>query len=541
LTTLTLAGNGTLTNLLGTTDPASMTNILTVSSNANWTLMDNSSSTPITIPVQLDILAGTFNFGQGANAPNLSSTASANNSRLGVTVGAPATFNMVKGTLTIAARLNTGSAANSVAILNQSGGTLNIQQLLQSSDGSSFAATTINVTGGTLNVGDAGGPNNFFLASRGTGVVTVASSGVINCATLDVSRNAAGNTSGSVGVVNLNGGILAVSRVGAATGGAQAGGTLTATFNFNGGTLKANASSTTFYQGNASSPVLPITSIVKTGGAIIDTTNFNISILEPLRHDGSLGATADGGLTKYGTGILTLTATNTYTGPTVVNNGTLAVNGSLGTNAVTVAANATLSGTGTAGTNVTVNAGGTLSPAGPGTIGTLTVAGNVTLQSGSTNFMELNKSLATSDQVRATAATATTITYGGTLSLTNLAGNLAASDTFKLFSATNYSGAFSAITPATPAPGLGWNTNTLVTDGILRFVTIVNSITFSVSGNTLNLSWPADHLGWTLQTNSVSLLATNQWFSYPGSSATTNVSITLDQTTTNVFFRLLSP
>jgi hypothetical protein len=169
------------------------------------------------------------------------------------------------------------------------------------------------------------------------------------------------------------------------------------------------------------------------------------------------------------------------------------------------------------------------------------VAGNVTLQSGSTNFMELNKSLATSDQVRATAATATTITYGGTLSLTNLAGNLAASDTFKLFSATNYSGAFSAITPATPAPGLGWNTNTLVTDGILRFVTIVNSITFSVSGNTLNLSWPADHLGWTLQTNSVSLLATNQWFSYPGSSATTNVSITLDQTTTNVFFRLLSP
>jgi uncharacterized protein with beta-barrel porin domain len=168
-----------------------------------------------------------------------------------------------------------------------------------------------------------------------------------------------------------------------------------------------------------------------------------------------------------------------------------------------------LSGNGTAGTNVTVNAGGTLSPG--NSIGTLTVAGNDTLQPGSTNFMELNKSLATSDILRATANNATKISYGGTLWLTNLAATLTGSDTFKLFSATTYFSQFGAILPASPAPGLAWDTSTLATDGTLRFTANLNTtptnITFSVSGNTLNLSWPADHLGWTLQTNSVSVSA----------------------------------
>jgi fibronectin-binding autotransporter adhesin len=548
VSTLALSGAGTLTNLMGVTDPNSMTNIISVNSNAVWTLVDNASSTPITTPVQLDVVGGTLNFGQGANAPTLISTADANNSRIGNISGASAALNVAGGTLTIAARLNTGTAANSIAALNQTGGTINLLSLLQVSDGSSFASSTVTVTGGTLNIGTPATGQNFFLASRGTGVVTVASSGVINCATLDMSRNAAGNTAGSVGVVNLNaGGLLAVTRIGAATSASQAGGAPTATFNFNGGTLKARASSTTFYQGNAAAPAIPIVSIVKSGGAIIDTTNFNISILEALQHDSTLGATKDGGLTKLGSGTLTLTAGNTYTGPTLVNEGTLAVNGSLGGTVVTVATNGTLSGTGTAGTNVTVNGGGTLSPAGANTIGTLTVAGNVTLQPNSTNVMELNKISATSDQVRATTTTATTITYGGTLVLTNLNGNLSATDTFKLFSASNYVGAFTALSPDLPGPGLAWNTNTLATDGILRLTATVNTtptnIVVVLTGNQLNLSWPADHTGWRLQvqTNSASVGLGSNWVDVPGSTSVNSVNFTVDPANGAVFFRMVYP
>ncbi len=542
--TLTLAGNGTLTNLLGCTDPNSMTNIISVSSNANWTLKDNAFATPITTPVQLDII-GTLNFGQGGSAPSLISPATAANWRLGITPGAAGTLNMAGGTLSTTARLNTGNAANATAALNQSGGTINVA-LLQSSDSSAAASTTFNITGGTLNVFDTSF-HQFYLASRGTGVVTVATSGTVNCSVLDLSRNAAGNSQGSQGTVNLNaGGTIACSRVGTATGAAQAGPPTTgiqptATFNFNGGTLKALASSTTFFQGNVSAPAIPIITTVKAGGAIIDTTNFNISILEPLQHDATLGGTPDGGLIKKGTGTLTLASASTYTGNTVVSNGTLLISGSLGASAVTVNANATLAGTGSVGSNVTVNAGGTLSPAVAGTLGTFTVASNVVLQG--TAAMDLDKTTATNDVLKAGGS----IAYGGTLAVTNVSGTLNGSETFKLFSAASYNGAFSAITPAIPATGLAWNTNTLTTDGILRLVVTVNpnptNITTSVSGNTLTLSWPSDHTGWRLQvqTNALSTGLNTNWFDVAGSTTTNQVNATLDAANGTVFYRMVYP
>jgi len=64
------------------------------------------------------------------------------NSRLGVLTNGPATFNMANGTLAIAARLNTGTAAGSVGILNQTGGTLDLQSVFQISDGAAGASST---------------------------------------------------------------------------------------------------------------------------------------------------------------------------------------------------------------------------------------------------------------------------------------------------------------------------------------------------------------------------------------------------------------
>jgi autotransporter-associated beta strand protein len=542
LTTLTLGGNGTLTNLLGCTDPNSITNIISVVSGANWTLKDNASSMPITMPVQLDVLAGTFNFGSATSAPVLTNTAVNNISRVGVSTNAPGTLNVVNGSLIIASRLNTGAAAGAVANINVSGGMLNPQALLQLSDSSANAYSAVSVTGGTLYVGDASGPNNLFLASRGTGVVSVASSGLIRCATLDMSRNAAGNTLGSVGVFNLNaGGTLSATRIGAATSAAQAGGTPTANFNFNGGTLLAGGSSTTFYQGNASSPAIPIISTVKSGGAIIDTSSNSISILEPLIHDATLGATADGGLSKKGSGTLTMTAASTYTGGTVISNGTLLISGSLGQTAVTVATNGTLAGTGSVGSNVTVNVGGTISPSVVGTIGTFNVASNVVLQG--TTAMDINQSTATNDVLKAGGS----ITYGGTLSVTNLAGTLTGSSTFKLFTAGSYTGAFTSITPAIPQAGLAWNTNTLTTDGILRFVVTVNTtptnITTVVNGNNLELSWPADHTGWRLQvqTNSLTVGIYTNWVDVAGSASVNSVTNTINANNGSVFYRMIYP
>jgi fibronectin-binding autotransporter adhesin len=66
------------------------------------------------------------------------------------------------------------------------------------------------------------------------------------------------------------------------------------------------------------------------------------------------------------------------------------------------------------------------------------------------------------------------------------------------------------------------------------------TIQFSVSGSTLALSWPTN-AGWILQTNAVSIVSPASWFPYPGSAGVTNVTITTNPASTNVFFRLIHP
>ena len=138
----------------------------------------------------------------------------------------------------------------------------------------------------------------------------------------------------------------------------------------------------------------------------------------------------------------------------------------------------------------------------------------------------------------------TVVMSGGTLVVTNLAGTLTAGDQFTLFSAVNPTNNFSSIS-GTPGANLAWSFNP--TNGILSVVSTMatnpTNITAVVSGSTLTLSWPADHLGWILQsqTNSLNTGLTTNWVDVAGSAASTTNIITMDPTEPTVFFQLRLP
>ncbi|MFT9386233.1 autotransporter-associated beta strand repeat-containing protein [Acetobacter sp.] len=86
-----------------------------------------------------------------------------------------------------------------------------------------------------------------------------------------------------------------------------------------------------------------------------------------------------GSLSQAGRGTTVLSADNTYTGATTVENGTLDVEGSIASSAVTVLRGSTLAGTGSVG-NTLVAAGATLAPT--GVTGVLGVQGNLQMADG---------------------------------------------------------------------------------------------------------------------------------------------------------------
>ena len=188
-----------------------------------------------------------------------------------------------------------------------------------------------------------------------------------------------------------------------------------------------------------------------------------------------------GAFTKNDANTLTLTAPNLSTGTTLINAGILDLSGAgslAGSTNISIAAEATLcvtnrtdgmlilasgqtlQGNGTlAGTLSTLRGSLLMAGTNPMAISALTVLSNITL--GGALSMKFDPLNGTNDLLSASS-----IRYGGLLVLSNLSGAQPSLATrLRLFAASNYSGAFSAILPPIPAPGLAWNTNHLTSDG----------------------------------------------------------------------------
>jgi autotransporter-associated beta strand protein len=131
------------------------------------------------------------------------------------------------------------------------------------------------------------------------------------------------------------------------------------------------------------------TGALSTSSAITDNGTFTINRSNAVAQGTDFSGSAiagSGGFTQAGSGVTTLSAANSYSGPTNVNAGTLTVNGAhSGSGSVTVASGATLNGTGSLAGNVVVN--GTLS-------GGLTLNGDATINMGAAAAATFNGSIA---------------------------------------------------------------------------------------------------------------------------------------------------
>jgi autotransporter-associated beta strand protein len=116
-----------------------------------------------------------------------------------------------------------------------------------------------------------------------------------------------------------------------------------------------------------------------------------------------------GSLVKTGSGTLTFSNFNSYSGSTTVNAGALIVDGSIaGSSLTTVNSGATLGGSGTVGSTI-INTGGSFAPGPAGAPGAMAVAGNLAFQSGALYVVQVNPTNASTTNVSGTATLAGTV------------------------------------------------------------------------------------------------------------------------------------
>jgi len=232
-------------------------------------------------------------------------------------------------------------------------------------------------------------------------------------------------------------------------------------------------------------------------------------------------------------------------GATLITNSTL-----------TLASPQTLTGIGTimggvvAGSGVTVSVGFQPNTNGSPVTGLLTITNRVEL-GGAVNMNISTTNVPSSGEI---SSPTITIDSGATLVVTNVGPGLFNGSTFTLFSRP-VSGFASVTLPAMDPTGTTnyyWKNNlavngtiTLTNGGLVAVNLNPTNIIASFNSGTgvLTLSWPADHIGWQLQsqTNSVTVGLSTNWVDVAGANTTNQVILTVDKTKGTVFYRMVSP
>ena len=188
------------------------------------------------------------------------------------------------------------------------GGTFSTFPTLSGSDLIGNASVgTLTLDGGNFVGAQAGTAIGF---GAGTGTL-ILSNGIADLQTLTM-----GST--RTATLSLDGGTLSVSNI--VLGSTVA--THTNVYKFNGGILQAKGDCPVFF------PTVTTNTLchVRDGGLILDSAGYQVSVDQPLHHSAISGESAiDGGVTKNGAGTFSLRGANTYTGPTIVNEGILGV------------------------------------------------------------------------------------------------------------------------------------------------------------------------------------------------------------------------
>ncbi len=257
-------------------------------------------------------------------------------------------------------------------------GTLSFGSLTTATFGGLTAPGTLSLSNSAsvavaLSVGNNNANTTYSGGLRGPGSLTKVGSGAL---LLSGSNSYTGGTA-------VNAGTLEAANTGSLPGYSTAGKVTVA----NGGILAVSAGGSGWTAANIASLLAGNGSHFAVGSALgIDTTAGNFSYGSNIV--GSLG------VTKLGTNSLTLSGSNTYTGPTTITLGKLVIDGWLTNSAVSVNGG-TLGGTGYLG-SVTVSGNGTLAPGDPQ--GVLHLSGNLVLSAGAGMDFELD-GVSTDDEV----------------------------------------------------------------------------------------------------------------------------------------------